>query len=68
MGFLSTAVGWFLSLGSSVIVMIVLIILGLIFRVGWQKAVRGGITTGVGLGWLVPGGQCDRQCFAASCG
>jgi len=34
MGFLSTSVGWFLSLGSSVIVMIVLIILGLIFRVG----------------------------------
>ena len=52
MGFLSTAVGWFLSLGSSVVVMIVLIILGLIFRVGWQKAVRGGITTGVGLAGL----------------
>ncbi|MCK7483233.1 MAG: hypothetical protein M0C28_43930 [Candidatus Moduliflexus flocculans] len=32
--------------------MIVLIILGLIFRVGWQKAVRGGITTGVGLAGL----------------
>jgi PTS system galactitol-specific IIC component len=52
MGFLSTAVGWFLGLGSSVIVMIVLIILGLVFRVGWQKAVRGGITTGVGLAGL----------------
>jgi galactitol-specific phosphotransferase system IIC component len=49
---LSTAVGWLLSLGSSLIVMIVLIILGLIFRVGWQKAVRGGITTGVGLAGL----------------
>ncbi len=52
MGLLSTAVGWLLSLGSSLIVMIVLIILGLIFRVGWQKAVRGGITTGVGLAGL----------------
>ena len=52
MGFLSTAVGWFLGLGSSLIVMIVLIILGLVFRVGWQKAVRGGITTGVGLAGL----------------
>jgi galactitol PTS system EIIC component len=52
MGFLSTAVGWLLGLGSSLIVMIVLIILGLIFRVGWQKAVRGGITTGVGLAGL----------------
>ena len=51
-GILSTAVGWLLSLGSSLIVMIVLIILGLIFRVGWQKAVRGGITTGVGLAGL----------------
>lgn len=52
MGFLSTAVGWFLGLGSSLIVMIVLILLGLVFRVGWQKAVRGGITTGVGLAGL----------------
>src|SRR5512137_407806 len=52
MGILSTAVGWLLSLGSSLIVMIVLIILGLIFRVGWQKAVRGGLTTGVGLAGL----------------
>ena len=52
MGFLSTAVGWLLGLGSSLIVMIVLIILGLVFRVGWQKAVRGGITTGVGLAGL----------------
>src|SRR5512140_2545824 len=52
MGILSSAVGWLLSLGSSLIVMIVLIILGLIFRVGWQKAVRGGITTGVGLAGL----------------
>jgi PTS system galactitol-specific IIC component len=52
MGFLSTAVGWFLGLGSSLIVMVVLIILGLVFRVGWQKAVRGGITTGVGLAGL----------------
>jgi len=41
MGVLSTAVGWLLGLGSSLIVMIVLIILGLVFRVGWQKAVRG---------------------------
>jgi PTS system galactitol-specific IIC component len=29
-----------------------LIILGLVFRVGWQKAVRGGVTTGVGLAGL----------------
>ena len=52
MGFLSTVVNWLLGLGSSLLVMIVLIILGLIFRVGWQKAVRGGITTGVGLAGL----------------
>ncbi len=52
MGFLSTFVAWLLSLGSSLMVMIVLIILGLVFRVGWQKAVRGGITTGVGLAGL----------------
>lgn len=52
MGILSTIVNWLLGLGSSLLVMIVLIILGLIFRVGWSKAVRGGITTGVGLAGL----------------
>jgi len=49
---LQSAVGWFLGLGSTVIVPIVLIILGLIFRVGFAKAVRGGVTTGVGLAGL----------------
>ena len=52
MAFIQTAVGWFLGLGSTVIVPIVLILLGLIFRVGWQKAVRGGVTVGVGLAGL----------------
>lgn len=52
MGFIQTAVGWFLGLGSTVIVPIVLILLGLIFRVGWQKAIRGGVTVGVGLAGL----------------
>ncbi len=52
MDFLTTAVAWFLGLGSTVIVPIILIVLGLIFRVGWQKAVRGGVTTGVGLAGL----------------
>jgi PTS system galactitol-specific IIC component len=46
------AVAWFLGLGSTVIVPIILIVLGLIFRVGWQKAVRGGVTTGIGLAGL----------------
>lgn len=49
---LQTAVGWFLGLGSTVIVPVVLILLGLIFKVGWQKAIRGGVTTGVGLAGL----------------
>lgn len=52
MEFISNAVAWFLGLGSTVIVPIVLIILGLIFRVGFAKAVRGGVTTGVGLAGL----------------
>jgi PTS system galactitol-specific IIC component len=52
MAFIQTAVAWFLGLGSTVIVPIVLILLGLIFRVGWQKAVRGGVTVGVGLAGL----------------
>ncbi len=52
MDFLFDAVAWFLGLGSTVIVPIVLIILGLIFKVGFSKAVRGGITTGIGLAGL----------------
>ena len=50
--FLSSGVGWFLGLGSTVIVPIILIIVGLVFRVGFAKAVRGGLTTGVGLAGL----------------
>ena len=52
MGFIDSAVAWFLGLGSTVIVPIVLIILGLAFKVGFSKAVRGGLTTGVGLAGL----------------
>lgn len=46
------AVSWFLGLGSSLIVLIVLVILGLGFRVGFAKAVRGAITTAIGLAGL----------------
>jgi PTS system galactitol-specific IIC component len=49
---IQSAVSWFLGLGSTVIVPIILIVLGLIFRVGFAKAVRGGVTTGVGLAGL----------------
>ncbi len=49
---IQSAVSWFLGLGSTVIVPIILIALGLIFRVGFAKAVRGGVTTGVGLAGL----------------
>lgn len=52
MDFLTDAVAWFLGLGSTVMVPIILIILGLIFRAGWQKSIRGGVTTGVGLAGL----------------
>lgn len=52
MEIISTAVAWFLGLGSTVIVPIILIVLGLIFRVGFAKAVRGGVTTGIGLAGL----------------
>jgi PTS system galactitol-specific IIC component len=52
MEFIESAVAWFLGLGSTVIVPIVLIILGLAFKVGFSKAVRGALTTGVGLAGL----------------
>jgi PTS system galactitol-specific IIC component len=49
MDFINDAVAWFLGLGSWVMVPIILFGLGLIFRVGWQKALRGGVTVGIGL-------------------
>jgi len=52
MEYVQSGVAWFLGLGSTTIVPIILIILGLIFRVGFAKAVRGGLTTGVGLAGL----------------
>ena len=52
MNFLYNAVAWFLGLGPTVIVPIVLILLGLIFKVGLAKAIRGGVTTGIGLAGL----------------
>jgi len=52
MQIISSAIGWFLGLGSSLIVMFVLLILGLSFQVGFAKALRGGVTTGVGLAGL----------------
>ena len=48
MQIIQSAIGWFLGLGSSLIVMFVLLILGLSFRVGFAKALRGGVTTGHG--------------------
>ena len=48
MEFISTAVAWFLGLGSTVIVLIVLMLLGIIFRVGLAKAIRGGVNIGGG--------------------
>jgi galactitol PTS system EIIC component len=52
MDIIQNSVGWFLGLGPTVIVPIVLILMGLLFRVGWQKAIRGGVTTGIGLAGL----------------
>jgi galactitol PTS system EIIC component len=52
MEIIQTAIGWFLGLGSSLIVLVVLTILGLAFRVGFAKAIRGAITTAIGLAGL----------------
>ncbi|HTX80333.1 MAG TPA: PTS transporter subunit IIC [Longilinea sp.] len=52
MEFISQGVAWFLSLGSSVIVAIILTLLGLAFGAGFAKSLRGGVTTGVGLAGL----------------
>ena len=45
----STVLG---NLGSSVLVMLVLFILGLVFKAGFSKSLRGGIYTGIGLAGL----------------
>lgn len=52
MAFISSAIAWFLGLGSTVMVPIILIILALAFGIPWQKAVRGGVTVGIGLAGL----------------
>jgi len=52
MDIIFNSVAWFLGLGSTVIVPIVLILLGIIFRVGIKKAIRGGVTAGIGLAGL----------------
>jgi PTS system galactitol-specific IIC component len=46
------AIAWFLGLGSTVMVPIILIVLGLVFRAGVAKSIRGGVTTGIGLAGL----------------
>jgi galactitol PTS system EIIC component len=52
MQILQNGVSWFLGLGSSLIVFIVLTILGLAFRAGFAKSIRGAITTAIGLAGL----------------
>lgn len=52
MEFIQNAVAWFLGLGSTVIVPIVLMILGFAFRVEAKKTIRGAVMTGVGLAGL----------------
>ncbi|HTP00190.1 MAG TPA: PTS transporter subunit IIC [Anaerolineales bacterium] len=52
MFFVQNAVTWFLGLGSSLIVFVVLTALGLGFRAGFAKSVRGALTTAIGLSGL----------------
>src|SRR5512142_2014218 len=52
MQIITGAISWILGLGSSLIVLIVLTLLGLGFRVGLAKAIRGAVTTAVGLAGL----------------
>lgn len=45
---------YILSLGGTVFVPIIMIIIGLIFRIPWLQAVKAGVTVGigfVGMGW-----------------
>lgn len=52
MNVIFNALNWFVGLGSTVMVPIVILILGLVFRAGLGKSLRGGITVGIGLGGL----------------
>ena len=47
-----SAVDWFVGLGSSVMIAIVLTVLGSVFGAGFTKSLRGGIVAGVGLAGL----------------
>jgi PTS system galactitol-specific IIC component len=46
---INDGVMWFVGLGATVGVPIVLFVLGMVFHVGWQKAIKGGVTMGIGL-------------------
>jgi galactitol PTS system EIIC component len=50
--YLQNGVSWFLGLGSSLIVFVVLLVLGLGFRAGFSKSLRGALTTAIGLSGL----------------
>ena len=52
MQYILNAVTWVLGLGESLIVLIVFLILGVAFRVGFSKALRGAMTTAIGLAGL----------------
>ncbi len=45
---LSAVFGWIQGLGAAVFVPIIIIVVGLVFRIGFKKALRAGITVGVG--------------------
>jgi len=51
-GFAAAVSGFLGGLGSTVLVALVMIILGLVFQAGWSKALRGGLYTGIGLAGL----------------
>ena len=51
-GFAAAVSGFLGGLGSTVLVALVMMILGLVFQAGWSKAIRGGLYTGIGLAGL----------------
>jgi PTS system galactitol-specific IIC component len=51
-GVIASLVSWFVGLGATVMVPVVIIILGICFRAGVAKSIRGGLITGIGLAGL----------------
>lgn len=63
---IETFMNIFMSLGSSVFIPAIIIVLGLILRMKPGKAIVAGLTIGIGFYWTKYGYWIDDRCFRTS--